>query len=355
MKTLIAIIFAIALFTISASAQVAQDQQAYCSYLAEQAKAEAIQLRSPSFSIGFTKSPLGVPLPEVYFGLQDGIVSIRKAKATIALAQSNCTAYKANENALLRIQSAAPSLLKAALKNRLTLDVQAEIALDSLIVDAQKRVEAQDLTRPSLYALQSAREKLEADKAATTLTLAGIYIPEGLPDIPLQKLVAESQANNEQMERAMAHLQQTGDWDTTLEGGGHQALGSGAGGPGPYGSLVYSHNFGSRAEKKHLNKAIAAFTQWKLVQENDVVRESEVLKEQVEESIKAQTIVLQTLSAQQVLIEGNLKLVVDADTTNALIFKNQLLVDQLALQVEIQDTQFRLDQLEQFLKNNFPQ
>ena len=94
-------------------------------------------------------------------------------------------------------------------------------------------------------------------------------------------------------------------------------------------------------------------TNWKKVQEGDIVRNADILKQQLVDGASVQDARLKALQEQQKQIESNLQLVASADTTAALDFRNQLTTAQLLLQIEIGDATFRLDHLREFLKKNF--
>jgi hypothetical protein len=78
-----------------------------------------------------------------------------------------------------------------------------------------------------------------------------------------------------------------------------------------------------------------------------------VLEKQIHDSITTENSVLGSLQFRDALIATDLKTVADAGTTNALVFKNQLLADRIALRVEIQDVEFRINDLRQFEKDQF--
>jgi hypothetical protein len=84
-----------------------------------------------------------------------------------------------------------------------------------------------------------------------------------------------------------------------------------------------------------------------------VIRNADILKQQVVEGISAQDGRLKALQEEQKQIESNLQLAGSADTTAALDFHNQLTTAQLLLQIEIGDASFRLDRLREFLQKNF--
>ena len=116
--------------------------------------------------------------------------------------------------------------------------------------------------------------------------------------------------------------------------------------------MSISYNLASHTINKHLDQAANAYDDWKKVQEGDVIRNAEILKQQVADGITVQDGRLKALQEEQKQIESNLQLVTSAETTAALDFRNQLTTAQLLLQVEIGDATFRLDHLREFLKKN---
>jgi FKBP-type peptidyl-prolyl cis-trans isomerase 2 len=122
---------------------------------------------------------------------------------------------------------------------------------------------------------------------------------------------------------------------------------------GLYGAVTVSYNLGSRTINKHLDQAANAFSNWKKVQESDVTRNSEVLKQQLMDEIQVQEAKLKSLEDEQQQIQGNLRLVSNVETSAALDFQNQLAGTQLLLGVEMEDAGFRLEQMREFLKKNY--
>jgi hypothetical protein len=89
------------------------------------------------------------------------------------------------------------------------------------------------------------------------------------------------------------------------------------------------------------------------VQEGDVVRNSEVLKQQLVDSVAAQEAKLKSLEQESAEIDKNLRAVGEPDTSAAFDFHNQLSAAQLLLQVESSDATFRLDRLHEYLAKNY--
>jgi hypothetical protein len=105
--------------------------------------------------------------------------------------------------------------------------------------------------------------------------------------------------------------------------------------------------------KNHLDRAVIAYDEWKKVQEGDVVRNEEVLRQQLVDSVLVQENRLRTLLDQSAQIDKNLQQVGDPDTSAALDFHNQLTAAQLLLQVEAGDANFRLDRLRDYISKNY--
>lgn len=348
------IIIALALFAaVSVQAQITQpttEQSAFCTAQVEQAQAAAIQLRSPSSVTGFTQSQATAGAPQAYSGIQESIGGVRKASATIHAAYANCGQYTYTEDATLAMQSAFPGIQRAALKHRLELLTVAQEQIDGLIRDVQVRVQAQDLTLPTLYALQTAKAKLTADRTATMLAIDAIYIPN-VPNIPVREMVFAAHEGDKNVEAATNRMQRAGDWDVLLDFGARQQLPTGP--RGPYGSATFTYNIGNRFEHRHLDKAATASAEFKAIQEGGVERNLTVLREQIADTMGTEVQIRRSLEAQDALIGDDLKAVENADTTNALVFKNQLLADRIALRVDIQDASFRLAALNQYGIDNF--
>jgi hypothetical protein len=327
------------------------DQVAYCSYVMEQAQAQRDLLRSPMALAGLTQPETGLPT-QLVAGASVGLSEIRKAGLTMDAARKNCELYKATTGAQQDVQYALASLEKDALRNRLALIEQASKSVDELIEKTTKMVEAQNATRLMLFTLQTTKIKLDADRADTASRMNALYVP-ALSDEPLKNLVAEKLSSEANEQKALEKLTRQNNWDVALSVGVHQQVNPVAQNPQPYGAVSVSYNFASRAIDKHLDRAVDAYDEWKKVQEGDVVRSMEVLRQQLLDGASAQESRLKSLQAESGEIDKNLQLVGDPDTSAAFDFHNQLTAAQLLLQVETGDASFRIERLREYLAKNY--
>ena len=333
------------------SASSVTDQQAYCQYLTEQATARRDLLLTPSAVAGVTQPNTGLPM-QLVWGLSSSLSDALKAGLTMDAARKNCELYAATTAAEQGIQYALPSLEKKALQHRLELIQQASEKLDATIAATAKMVEAQNVSRPMLFSLQTTRIKLDADYADTQSKIATLYTPS-LADRPLKQLVAEKQSSEVNEQKAVDKLNRQNNWDVSFAIGAHQQITPLVDNSSPYGAVTVSYNLASHAINKHLDQAADAYAAWKKVQEGDVTRNAAVLKEQVAAGISVQANRLKALQRQQEQVESNLHLLADSDTTAAMDFRNQLTSTQLLLGIEIGDADFRLERLQDFLENNY--
>jgi hypothetical protein len=328
-----------------------KDQLAYCTYLTEQAQAQRDLLRTPMAVAGLTQSETGLPT-QIVGGASLGLSDFRKAGLTTDAARKNCELYKATTGAQQSVQYALASLEKEALSNRLILIEQASKSLDVLMGKTSRMVEAQNATRLMLFTLQTTKIKLDADRADTQSKITAIYFPP-LSDKPLKELVAEKQSSEANEQRALDKLSRQNNWDVALSVGVHQQVNPVAYGPQPYGAVSVNYNLASRAINKHLDRSVEAYSEWKKVQEGDVVRNAEVLHQQLVDSISAQEGRLKSLQEESAEIDKNLQLVDNPDTSAAFDFHNQLTAAQLLLEVETDDATFRIGRLREFLAKNY--
>jgi hypothetical protein len=328
-----------------------KDQQAYCRYLTEQATAQRDLLITPNAVAGITQPNTGLPMQAVW-GVSGSLSGVRKGVLTMDAARKNCDLYTAATSTQQDIQYALPSLEKQALQHRLELIQQASENLDALLANTSKMVSAENMTRPMAFALQTSKIKLDADRADTQSKVVSLYTPQ-LSDRPLKELVADKQSREVNGQKALDKLNRQNDWDVALSVGEHQQINPWVDNRGAYGEVSISYNLASHAINKHLDQAADAYDDWKKVQEGDVVRNADILKQQVVDGISVQDSRLKALQEEQKQIESNLQLVTRADTTAALDFRNQLTTAQLLLNIEIGDATFRLDRLREFLKKNF--
>ena len=334
-----------------APAENPTDQLAFCSYVMEQAQAQRDLLRTPMAAAGFTQPETGLPLQAVA-GASLGLADLRKAGLTIDAARKNCELYKSTTGAQQEIQYAVASLEKAALRNRLELIDQASQQLDALMEQTAKMVAAQNATRLMVFSLQTTRIKLNADRADTQAKITALYTPL-LSEKPLKQLVTEKQNNEISEQKALDKLARQNNWDVALSVGVHQQVNPIAQNAQPYGAISINYNLASRAIDRHLDRAAEAYSEWKKVQEGDVVRNMEVLRQQLVDSISAQEARLKSLQAESAQIDSNLQMVGNPDTSAAFDFHNQLTAARLLLQIETGDASFRLDHLQEYLAKNY--
>jgi hypothetical protein len=346
------IVVAVALLTPAfARAGDQKEQQAYCSYVMEQAQAQRDLLRTPTATAGFTQPETGLPI-QVVGGASLGLSDVKKAGLTMEVARRNCELYKAETGAQQEIQYAVPNLEKEALSNRLTLIDRASTSLDALMEQTSKMVEAQNATRVMLFSLQTTKIKLNADRADTQTKLTAIYIPP-LSGQPLKDLVSQKQSREAGAQKAENKLTRQNNWDVVLTVGVHQQVNPVAQNPQPYGLVSVNYNLASRAINKHLDSATAAHAEWKQTQESDVTRGMEVLRQQLADGVTVQEARLKSLQEQSDEIKKNLDLVATPDTSAAFDFHNQLAAAQLLLEIEAGDASFRIDLLREFLAQNY--
>jgi hypothetical protein len=328
-----------------------EDQQAFCKYVGQQAAAERDLLLTPNALAGATQPNTGLPM-QLVWGISGSLSNVRKAGLTMDAARKNCELYSASTSAQQAIQYALPGLEKQALQHRLGLIQKASEGLEALLAATGKLLDAHNVTRPMAFALQTTKIKLEADRADTQSKIVAIYMLP-LSDRPLKELVAEKQSSEVNERNALAKLNRQNNWDVALSVGAHQQINPLIGNQGAYGEVTVSYNLASRAINKHLDQAADAYSDWKKVQEGDVIRNSEVLKQQVMNGISVQDSRLKALQEEQRQIESNLQLIGEAETTAALDFRNQLITAQLLLEIEMGDASFRIDRLKEFLGTNF--
>ena len=328
-----------------------KDQQAYCAYVIEEAQAQRDLLRTPTGVVGVTQPETGLPL-QVVGGATLGLADLRKAGLTMEVARKNCELYKATTGAQQEIQYALASLEREALRNRLTLIEQASKSLDALLEQTSKMVEAQNATRLMLFSLQTTKIKLNADHADAQAKLTAIYVPP-LSDLPLKELVAQKGNSEARAQRALDNLSRQDSWNVALTVGVHQQVNPVAQGAQPYGMVSVNYNLASRAINKHLDRAVEAHDEWKKLQEGDVVRGMEVLRQQLVDSVAAEEARLQSLQEESQQLDKNLQLVATPDTSAAFDFRNQLVAAQLLLQIETVDASFRIERLREYLVRNY--
>jgi hypothetical protein len=214
-------------------------------------------------------------------------------------------------------------------------------------------IEAQNATQLMLFTLRTTKIKLEADRADTQSKLSVLYVPP-LSEKPLRETWSpRNKTVKPTSSGALDKLTRQNNWDVALSVGVHQQVNPVSQGPQPYGAVSVSYNLASHAIDKHLDRAVVAYDEWKKVQEGDVVRSAEVLRQQLIDSVTVQQSKLKSLQAERAQIDKNLQLVGAPDTSAAFDFHNQLTAAELLLQVETGDASFRIDRLKEFLARNY--
>jgi hypothetical protein len=356
MKQVARLITAVLLWSISAfSGENEAARNEYCKYVMEQAVAERDLLRSPSLIAGPTQPSAGTP-PQMVFGLTGSLADNLKAPLTTKAARTACDLYAATTEAQQHIYYAAAKIEKDSLMHRLDLVERASEQLEQMIRDEEKLVQAQNVTRPTLYYLQSARARLDMRR---TSALTGIfpYVPP-MSDVPVHKLLGDKRYAEEANQNADTKLAKESGWDLTLAGGGRRQIGdfnstNTVSQLGAFGDVTLTYNFGRHSANEHLNKSAAARMDFKANQFDDVAVQAAVLKKQVEDTVTFLRPQLKALLDHDADIDKLLRSVEGLDTTSAQTFKFQLFADQIVLRVDIGDLQFRLDWLESYLRDNF--
>jgi len=349
------VIFVIALgflAAVSTSGQVKRDADSYCAYAEQQARAQITLYWTPNLEAGLSQPTQAVPA-ETFAGVNASLSNLRKSQLVGPVAKDNCQLYRATIDAQEHIAYALPSIERDTLNKRLTLTAQAIGELDALNLQYQKKVDARDATLSSLYLLQSARAKLEVDRAATELTISTMSIP-ALSAEPLKNLAGEKQSLERATQEASAKLSKQDNWDVTLMAGIRHNVGPAfSTAPGAYGGFDAKWNIGSWKRNRELEQTAGDNAEWKRQQDNEVIRGMAQLRDQIESAIAAQERALAVMQANEDLIHGNREKIKGLDTEDAILFDNQLVVDELSLRVEIGTTQFRLVHLKQYLADNF--
>jgi hypothetical protein len=332
-------------------AQNSQDSNAFCTYQMEQAEAQRNLLRTPTAAGGLTQSETGLPT-QMVGGASLGVADVKKAALTMEVARRNCALYRSTTSVQKQLQYAIPMLEREALQNRLTLIARAADQLNALMDATRKMVEQQNATRLMLFSLETTRIKLEADRSDTQAKIAAIYVPD-LSTTPLKEMVNQKQGQEVAVQQAEDRLTRQNNWNLALQVGVHQQVDPVAQGAQPYGSFSLSYNLASRSIDHHLDNAAAAYGDWKKVQEGDVIRNMDILHQQLNAAIDADAAKEQSLQNQMTEIESNLKIVSAPDTTAAVDFQNQLGAARLLLQIEVDDTAFRLSRLRSYCATNY--
>jgi D-alanyl-D-alanine dipeptidase len=328
-----------------------RDAQSYCQYLNEQAMAQRDLLRTPMASAGFTQPEEGLPI-QLVAGASLGLSEYKKAGLTMEVGRRNCELYRATTDAQQDIQYAAAALEKDAMRNRLALIERASAQLDGLMDKTRQMIDAQNATRQMLFALQTSRIKLEADRADTQAKIAALYTPV-LSERPLSDLVRDKQSGEVAEQKALDKLNRQNNWDVALQVGVHQQVNPVAQGAQPYGSVSVSYNLASHAIDRHLDRAVEAWSDWKKVQEGDVARNAEVLRQQLADGVAANEARLKALEQQGKELDANLAAVAAPDTSAALDFNNQLTAAKLLLEIETGDATYREAHLSDYLAKNY--
>ena len=327
---------------------------AYCKFLTEQAEAQRDLLRTPSAVLDVIQPRMGTPA-QLAFGLQTSFSDQKKARLSMDAAKAGCAEYNSATEAQQHIAYALPNLERIILNHRQELIAQTADKLDAVIAENMKLVQAHNLSRPSLYALQSAKLRLDMNLTASVTEMSSSYVPE-LSDTPLRVLVGEKVMADIRSQIAQNRLEKQNSWDIKLAGGARRQISPNPSTISPfsgYAELTIQYNFGQRAINRHLDASELAYSDWKKNQFEDVVQQAALLEKQIVETIKTREDQLKSLQEHDTQVQKELNSLQNVETSTALTYRDQLIADQLVLQVDIKDLQFRLMQLYQYLKDNF--
>jgi glycosyltransferase involved in cell wall biosynthesis len=170
---------------------------------------------------------------------------------------------------------------------------------------------------------------------------------------PLKELAEETQSSESDEQKALDRVTRQNNWDVVLTVGVHQQVNPADYGPQPYGEVSVTYNLASRAIDRHLDRAVEAHAEWKKVQEGDIVRQMDVLRQQLVDSVKVQEAKLESFEEQSEEIEKDLQTVAAPDTSAGFDFHNQLAATLLLLQIETADARFRIARLQEYLTKNY--
>ena len=343
-------------FALIAPCAFAQNKEAdsYCSYVSEQAKAQAIRLRTPSMEMGVTQQPIVGGIPQKFSGATHSVSDAVKSVMVSREATADCSLYRSTLDVQTRIFYALPALEKEALAHRLELISSAAAELEKTIEQNKARVSSGNATIQSQYLLDSARAKMETDRSTTELSASALFVPP-LAEGRLSDLAQIKQVDEVKKQRAIDKVNQQQNWNIQV------AMGARADAlpvfsrarQGAYGNLTFTYNLGSKASNAHLDSAENAWWDYKENELADANQQIAILKKQIEESIAVREQEVMRLESQDRTIQEHMTAVRDVDSSAAIGFRNQLLVDNLALRVELGDAQFRLEKLREYLSSNF--
>jgi hypothetical protein len=333
-----------------AHGQSIKDEDSYCNYVEQQARAQAILSESPTATTGIT--PAEGTVPQQFIGVTDSINNVRKAHEIDAIGIKTCQLYRDSTRVQQRIQYDMPNLEQQALSNKLVLIDMALIETNVLIEQNDKMLAAHNLPRQSVYLLEKQKLALEIERQDTTTAFAAIVVPPMSED-SLTLMARSELESNVGAIAAQNKLAKMGDWDVQGSVGVEKPLMPFMAPVQPYVGFTATYNLGSHRADKHLDASAVAYGDWKAAQVGDVMQNVKTLHATVLEAIGAQQVALITLQRENTQIGETLAKIGDSDTSTALVFRNQLTADQIALRVQIEDTEYRLAGLKQYLANNF--
>lgn len=338
------------LTTIPVYAQ-SSDEQNYCAYTTAKAEADATILKYPTIVAGAIQPNTGTQ-PQLYGGVSQSISNWRKAALIRRNAAKDCALYISTEDVTLKIQYSSQTLERETLYNR-TIEIDRAVTnLNKMYADLSQKVDAGIITVQQIYAVQSARDKLQAERSDAIMRIASLNIPT-YSDIPIKILLSIKWKNEQAKQEIDEKLAKADNWDVSLEAGSHQQLNPWIiGRPGMYGTFTFTYKLGSKKRNRSLDQANRMYMLWKYNQQTDAVQQAALLRNQLQASLHAneeQSIQLQTIYQQ---LESKLTVLAGLDTKEAIAFGSQLAVDKTVLNVEIANTSFRISQLKQFLQDN---
>lgn len=333
------------------------DDRAYCKYITEQSRAQALQYYIPSFTSGVTQPNTGTS-PQTFAGLSGSIANLRKGKMVTKIADQGCKLYTATDAVDNAVKYAMVVLQKDSLAHRLEAVRSGLTKINGLLVQGDQEIAAHTTTKFATYALQTAKQQLIGDESNLQGQIAYMFIPD-MSNVPLYRLVTDKQALEVSNQQAIARLAKQSNWDLQWEVGAHRTLSSstntlGGNTSGAFAGFNLQYNLGSRSINKHFDNAAKAYGDWKQVEGTDIVQGANTIQAQVNDALVATDKRIRELREQQTELEANFNTVKDAETNIGKTFINQLVADRVLMEVELSDAQYRRQQLGDYLAFNFP-
>lgn len=332
---------------------LANEQDSYCDYTIEKAKAEQLLLQSPRLVLNGGRDSIGA-LNAVGLGVQESLSNYLKGSLSGKIGDRDCQIYR-RVSELTKHINYDLGLMRIDQSNRRIDLIDDQINhLTNLLLTEQDRVNAGTSTVIVTGMLNSAIAKMRVDRASLTQQNALTITPDISP-IPLKKLIEETKLLQSDQQQDLNKQSKYDNWDVGLSIGTGSEL-SGfrpSGRVQPFVLLNMSYSFGASRRSQALDRSGSAYIDWQNATVQGPLYLAQQLYTQIAAASKANFQALTSYQSYTSNLEQNMTDMGKLETPEAHRFLLQLEIDSAANTIEVESMKYSLNQMNKYLAINF--